>query len=207
MLRKTSAQPASRQGFWHDSPGGAPYQSLLVDRTHQQQSNARVKAALIVGITVVVGFCIAQFTSKTTTTEIEINAAPEAVWAVLNDTKSYPDWNPFMRRIDGVFVVGDQISVVLQPGEITPQAFTPTVLVVSKNREIRWLGRLVMPGIFDGELYFKREESTDGTTLLRRGETFSGMVVYPLMALIGTDAPNGFEAMNTALKAESENQS
>src|SRR3972149_2322813 len=31
-------------------------------------------------------------------TEIQINAAPESVWAVLIDFPSYPQWNPFITR-------------------------------------------------------------------------------------------------------------
>lgn len=34
-------------------------------------------------------------------TSIDIAAPPEKVWAALTDYERYPEWNPFMRRIEG----------------------------------------------------------------------------------------------------------
>ena len=33
--------------------------------------------------------------------EIEIDASAERVWGILTDFASYPEWNPFIRRISG----------------------------------------------------------------------------------------------------------
>jgi hypothetical protein len=35
--------------------------------------------------------------------------------------------------------------------------FKPTILTVRPKRELRWLGHLFVPGIFDGEHYFLLE--------------------------------------------------
>jgi uncharacterized protein YndB with AHSA1/START domain len=43
-------------------------------------------------------------------TEIEIAAPPERVWAVLADFDSYPEWNPFIRRIRGQPAAGSKLE-------------------------------------------------------------------------------------------------
>ena len=35
--------------------------------------------------------------------------------------------------------------------------FKPTVLAVHPERELRWLGRFILPGLFDGEHSFRIE--------------------------------------------------
>lgn len=44
-------------------------------------------------------------------TEVEINAGPERVWAILSDFASYPEWNPFIRFIRGVPEKGERLEV------------------------------------------------------------------------------------------------
>jgi hypothetical protein len=81
--------------------------------------------------------------------------------------------------------------------------FRPTVLALRPERELRWLGRLFIPGLFDGEHYFLLEPMGEGRTRLTHGEKFSGLLVGFLSgALSGTEA--GFKAMNTALKQKAE---
>lgn len=84
--------------------------------------------------------------------------------------------------------------------------FKPTVLAVNLERELRWLGHLLIPGIFDGEHYFLLESIGQNRTRLTQGEKFSGLLVGFLgSALSATKA--GFESMNTALKKEAERPS
>jgi len=36
--------------------------------------------------------------------------------------------------------------------------FRPTILKAEPERELRWLGRLLLPGLFDGEHVFEIEQ-------------------------------------------------
>jgi uncharacterized protein YndB with AHSA1/START domain len=47
--------------------------------------------------------------------EIVIDASPERVWDVLTDFATYPQWNPFIRRISGELGVGGRLEVRLEP--------------------------------------------------------------------------------------------
>jgi len=131
-------------------------------------------------------------------TAIDIAAPPRAVWDVLVDFAAYPDWNPFIRRLQGEAQVGARLEVTVQPPGGKPMTFKPTVLVAEPARELRWLGRVLMPGLFDGEHGF-RLEAIAGGCRLHHGETFRGILV-PLFGGMLDSTTRGFTALNEALK-------
>ena len=134
-------------------------------------------------------------------TEIEIDAPAERVWAVLTDFDSFPDWNPFIRRIQGNSQVGSRLDVLLGASGTRAMRFRPTVKVVVPNRELRWLGRLGLPRLFDGEHIFQIEPLGSTRARFIQRERFRGLLV-PLMARsLNRDARRGFEEMNQALRA------
>ena len=136
-------------------------------------------------------------------TSVEINAPPARVWAVLTDFARMPAWNPFITSISGELAEGARLSVHIVPPGKSGMWFKPTVLSVRPEREFRWLGRLFVAGVFDGEHYFLIEPIGAGRTRLTQGERFSGFLVGFLGgALAATEA--GFKAMNAALKQEAE---
>ncbi len=160
---------------------------------------ATVTAAILV-----VGYGIGQITSKSISTHIEIDAPAETVWNILCDGVDIASWNPFVKRMQGALTVGNQIAITVQPEGKSAMDFKPFVLVADKGRELRWVGRLGFKGVFDGEHYFLLEQTDQGTTIFRHGETFSGMLVHILFPLLAKDTTKGFEAMNKALKARAE---
>src|SRR5918995_1089622 len=131
--------------------------------------------------------------------EIEIDASPAAVWEVLADTAAYPEWNPFLRRLSGELREGARLEAEIAPPGGRAMTFTPTVLAAEPERELRWRGRLLLPGLFDGEHSFRIEPLEGGRTRFTQSERFSGVLVGLLGgALAKTQL--GFEQMNAALK-------
>lgn len=159
-----------------------------------------LKSTSIAAGFVIAAYGIGLFVGPSIRTQIEIAAPASQVWKGLVNGKAYPEWNPFIKHLSGDLVVGDQLKVSIQPEGKTPMNFTPNVLIADESKELRWVGRLGFKGVFDGEHYFKLEETSKGTTVLRHGESFKGILAYPLFALIGKDTKNGFNAMNEALK-------
>ena len=90
-------------------------------------------------------------------TAIEINAPAERVWRILTDFEAMPSWNPFIRSIKGELQTGRRLSVHISPPGQAGMRFRPTLLTVRPERELRWLGRLLVPGVFDGEHYLLLE--------------------------------------------------
>jgi len=136
-------------------------------------------------------------------TEIDIAAAPSDVWRVLTDAASFSDWNPFIRRMEGELREGGNLKVeVGSPGR-SSMKFRPRLLCVQPGKELRWRGRLVLPGLFDGEHVFELHPTAEGTRFVHR-EEFSGILVPVLKGMLQRDALPGFEAMNQALKERAE---
>jgi hypothetical protein len=135
--------------------------------------------------------------------EIEIDAPADAVWQVVSDTDRYSEWNPFIRRLRGDLREGATLEVEIAPPGGRSMTFEPTVLAATPERELRWLGRVLVPGLFDGEHRFQLEPLPGGRTRFTQSERFSGLLVRLLgRALARTGV--GFEQMNEALKAEVE---
>ena len=53
----------------------------------------------------------------------------------------------------------------IQPPGSGGMRFRPSLLVVSPLRELRWKGKLLVPGLFDGEHSFTLESGPDGSVL------------------------------------------
>jgi hypothetical protein len=87
-------------------------------------------------------------------TEINVEAPAERVWDLLTDFASYPKWNRFIRNISGLPTPGERLEVRLEPPGGRGMTFRPKVLNVEPNRELQWLGNLLVPGLFDGEHSF-----------------------------------------------------
>jgi hypothetical protein len=139
-------------------------------------------------------------------TEVEINAGPERVWRILMDFASYPEWNPFIRFMQGKAEKGARLEVKLQPGGARAMNFHPTVLSAEKGWEFRWLGHLLAPGVFDGEHSFVIEPIAGGKVRFRQSENFRGILVPLLKNSLDKDTRRGFEEMNLALKGRAEAQ-
>jgi hypothetical protein len=133
-------------------------------------------------------------------TTIEIDAPTNTVWAVLTDFSRYSEWNPFIRSIHGKAEQGEQLEILIQPPGGTGMTFRPIILVLQPEAELRWLGRLILPGIFDGEHQFQLKPIGEGRTRLIHREVFSGLLVPLLWRNLDTQTRQGFEAMNHALK-------
>lgn len=136
--------------------------------------------------------------------EIEIEASAERLWQILTDFAAYPDWNPFIRRISGRAVVGEDLEVYIKPSGARGMTFKPKVLIADENEELRWHGKLFVSGLFDGKHFFQIERLAENRVKFIQGENFSGLLVGLFAKSLDTDTLRGFVEMNEALKARAE---
>ena len=142
--------------------------------------------------------------AKEIRTEILINAKAEKVWTILTDFENYPNWNPFIKSITGNVLKGNKITVRLEPPKAKGMTFKPNVLVFETNKEFRWIGHLLFPGLFDGEHKFELTDNGNGTTTFKQSESFGGILVPLFKKMLDNNTTNGFNLMNKKLKEMAE---
>jgi hypothetical protein len=133
-------------------------------------------------------------------TRVEINAPAKDVRAILYGFADYPNWNPFIIKVDGTVAEGSHVYVTVRPvGK--PQISGNTVVTLMTENQLSWRGSLAFPGLFSGKHDFIIEEVGPGGTVFHNNEKMSGMVI-PFYDFKPTEA--GFEKMNQALKKRAE---
>ncbi|MNJ86145.1 Polyketide cyclase / dehydrase and lipid transport [compost metagenome] len=137
-------------------------------------------------------------------TEIVIEATPGKIWGILTAFDRYPDWNPFIKFIEGEQKVGAKIRAQIAPPGAKGMTFKPTVLAFEKEKEFKWIGRLLFPGLFDGEHRFQLIDNGNGTCTFIQAERFKGILVPLFKKMLETNTLEGFHTMNRHLKEEAE---
>ena len=131
--------------------------------------------------------------------EIQVEATPDQVWKVLSDFEAYREWNPAFVSVDGIAEEGTRLDIRFKLKGDRSIRMRPTVLVAEPGRELRWLGRLFVPGLFDGEHRFEIHEEAPGRVRFVQAERFRGLLVPFLKRLIEVDTVAMFERVNAAL--------
>jgi len=138
-------------------------------------------------------------------TKILINASPAIVWDIITDFENYGKWNPFIREISGVIEEGSTIHVFIKPPNSNGMKFKPKILKIEPEKEIRWLGKLWISKIFDGEHSLTIKKIDNSKILFTQKEQFTGLIV-PFFTNMLKDTKSGFQMMNQKLKETAENK-
>jgi hypothetical protein len=133
-------------------------------------------------------------------TEVNIQTSAEKVWRILTDFKSYPEWNPFILEAYGKIELKGKLTITLRPPDSAEMTFRPTIIKFEPNRELRWLGHLFIPGLFDGEHSFIIEPIKSDQVLFIQREKFTGILVPLFAKKLDSGTKHGFIDMNNAIK-------
>jgi uncharacterized protein YndB with AHSA1/START domain len=129
--------------------------------------------------------------------EIEIDAAPEAVWGVLTAFESWPSWNADVKSISmrGDVAEGSEFRWKAGPGTILS-----TIERVESPRLIAWTGRTL--GIRATHFYWL--EPRGQKTFVRTEESYDGLVARLLRGPLQKTLDRALAAGLRDLKAETE---
>lgn len=140
------------------------------------------------------------------TTSITINATAEKIWDILTDFKNYYQWNPFIISIAGEIKAGNSLQVTIAPPNGNVMKFKPTLLISNKHRELKWKGKFLFNGLFDGEHQLEIIDNKNGTVTFLQSENFTGILVPLFKKAINVNTKNGFILMNETLKERAERE-
>lgn len=143
--------------------------------------------------------------SKLFTVEVrlatEIAASAATVWATMTDLPSYPDWSPFITRIEGSIVEGEQLTAVLTVRDRDPQHSRPRIVAVEPGRCFEWQGRFDQRGLLlDARHRFELRPTGDDACVFVHSERFNGVLVPYLRSVLTGPTAEAFLAHNLALK-------
>ena len=136
--------------------------------------------------------------SRIITTHLTVRAPVGDLWETLTNLADYRTWNPFITAAAGTLRVGERLTLSIQPPGGRAMTFRPWVTAVEPHHYVEWLGRLALPGIFDGRHSFLLTPMPGGRTLIQQSETFTG-VLAPFTGPLLARTRAGFVAMNEAL--------
>ena len=138
---------------------------------------------------------------RSISTTIDLDVPPDVAWDVLLDFPGHAAWDPFITELVGEARVGGRLVVELAPPGGRAMTFRPVITALEERSRLEWLGRLGVPGLFDGRHGFHLDPLPEGRCRLTHRETFRGLLVPLLWRSIGDRTTAGFEAFNQAFAA------
>lgn len=126
------------------------------------------------------------------------------VWQILTEFSEYNKWNPFIREIEGTPKVGNRLKIHLHTSKGKTRTYRPHVTKVEPDKELRWYGKSILPGIFNGERIFTLESISKDQTKFMHKEVFTGILVDLIGNRLDKDMVDSFTEMNDAIKKRSE---
>jgi hypothetical protein len=132
----------------------------------------------------------------------DIQAPPEAIWAVLTDAPGMTGWDSGVERVEGTIAPGAKIKVHVKanPG----RAFPVSVTEFEPGRRMVWTGGMPL-GLFKGVRTYTLDPVGTATTRFTMREVYSG----PLLGVIWKSIPDlgpSFTQFAQGLKLEAESR-
>lgn len=129
----------------------------------------------VVPAILVILLAAAAITKKTFHVETVIPASPAAVWAVLTDTESYPDWNPVFVAVQGEYRLGATVKNSVRFPDGTTVDMSAKIKGFEEGRELRQYGGTWGLMTFDHQWLL---EPVEGGTRVIQHEVDRGLILW-----------------------------
>ncbi|MEY2431028.1 MAG: hypothetical protein QOC92_753 [Acidimicrobiaceae bacterium] len=136
--------------------------------------------------------------------EIEIDAPKDLVWAILRDFDSYPEWNPFTVEVSTTLELGSPVDmrVKLRPPNVMSQLEYVTAVV--EGERVCWGGNVGPRWFINADRCQVVTDLGDGRTRYSTTDAFRGAGVGLMFLVVGRHVQRGFDDVARALKARAE---
>lgn len=139
-------------------------------------------------------------------TTLPIAATAEAVWAILIDFDSWPEWNPSVPSISGDAELASTLQLTLaMPGRPSAKV-KATLTEVVPARRLCWHGNVGGDWLFAGTREFDLDPQPRGPMLFTHVEDVTGLLFPVCRAVMGPAIQQHHENLNEALKRRAEGQ-
>jgi hypothetical protein len=138
----------------------------------------------------------------TISSKIVLPATVQESWRVLTGFEHYPQWNPYLTRVEGKLQAGETVAFTLIDKNFSePLDLTARIGEVIPNKRFFWEGTVGVQGLFDTRHVFELQQREDGQTDLHHFEEFRGIlpVLLPRAAERSANTEQAFTRMNQAL--------
>ncbi len=139
----------------------------------------------------------------------DIDAPIDAVWAVLMDVASYPEWNPFTVSVQTSFELGSPVDmqVALNPSSGRTRHQVEYITSFHPDRyRVSW-GVDVGPAWFiKADRWQQLTDLGDGRTRYETSDEFTGIGVPLMLAIMEKKVQRGFTDVARGLKARAESR-
>ena len=135
---------------------------------------------------------------------ILINASDKTVWNILTSFDAYPEWNTYITYIEGDLTPGSSLYVETRNANDNHSVSRPRVKKMVWERELRWQGQLLTPGVYDSERSFAiLPVSEDRVSFTIRGN-YTGLLVPIFGGLVKMSEAIDYGRMSEELKIRAE---
>ncbi len=139
-------------------------------------------------------------------TQIVIKSDIEKIWQKLSQINVYTFWNPFIIYARGTFEKGKKFSFIIKAPSEKPKFFKAFFNAISKPKEISWIKRSLIPGIFNIEHRITLKPISESETRMEYKQVFSGLLGRWFFNRFEYSYLAGMKKMNKALKEACEQE-
>ncbi len=166
-----------------------------------------MKKILLIIIVALIGFVIWSIQGKQMqeiTTEIEIAAPPEKVWAILTDFNNWNKWNTTITKTSGDAALGSQLNISMRGHDgKDSNSYSPVITKLEAPKLLRWRAKMLAEFLFSNEKIVELKATDAGTKVIHK-ETFEGLMVKMFWSKMESGVPPILNKMNKALKETAE---